>query len=52
MALRASAAAVSPHVVEVLFSGKLCRCFFAKIISAATFCRSVLRGAGIDVVEW
>jgi hypothetical protein len=49
---RAARAAASSHVVELRFSGGLCRCFFAKKIRPMTFCRSVLRGAGVDVVEW
>jgi hypothetical protein len=45
-------AAAFAQVVEVLFSTVLSRCFFAKKIRHATFCRTVLRGGGVDVVEW
>jgi hypothetical protein len=52
MRVQASAATVSPHVAEVLFFAGPSRCFYAKKIGRMTFCRSALRGGGIDVVEW
>jgi hypothetical protein len=46
------AAAAFAQVVEVLFCTVPSRCFFAKKFGLAPFCRTVLHGGGVDVVEW